>query len=434
MNSILFVVPKMNGPNGDFTYNSSWNAELSNKINKNRWQVITPSVLLLSAIAKNEGFEVKIIDEEFRNLNLNLIYDIVCLYTVTPNSIRAYTIADHYRELGSYIVIGGVHSLFMQQEAKSHCDTLMLGEGEYIFKQFLSDFLLGKVKEQYSQGAGTVDLKDSPIPLYEILNKEEQKLVPMQTARGCSHSCKFCNVKSLYGNRFRYKSHEQIINELMEISKLPYTKKIYVTDDNIYSSYAHFKCLISCLQNSLLQWYANADISFAMHESDIKSAYKSGLRQILIGFESVDKSKLYQLDKDNFKYKYYSRYKEYIHKIQSNGIGVVGSFIAGNMNDTEDTFKYLEEFIYETKLYGASVTMATPYPGTVFFEEMRNNNKILSYNWDEYTIFQPLIKGEHLSVVRLNELYIQLLNKINSNEYMINKVKYFTNVYKELKV
>lgn len=432
MNSILFLVPRMNGPNNNFILNSSWNSDLSIKMSKNRWQVITPSVLLLAAIAKKEGFSVEIIDEEFRNLNLNKRYDIVCLYTVTPNAKRAYTIADHYRSIGSFVVIGGVHSLFMQEETSRHCDTLMLGEGEYIFHQFFLDFLTGKTKKKYSQAAGTVDLKDSPSPCFDLLNKEEQKLIPVQTARGCSHSCKFCNVKGLYGNEVRFKSYMQITKELDEISKLPYAKKIYITNDNIFSNYAHFQVLNQCFQNSNIQWYANTDISFANDESNIKRAYNSGLRQVLIGFESVDKSRLYQLDKDNFKYKYYSRYKDYIHKIQSNGIGVVGSFIVGNVEDTEDTFKYLEDFIYETKLYGTSVTMATPYPGTALFEEMKMNNRILSYHWDDYTIFQPILKGYHLSIERLNELYIQLLNKINSIEFMNNKIKYFTNVYKEL--
>ncbi len=432
MHSILFLVPRMNGPKGDYKLNSSWDADLTNKMSMNRWQVITPSVLLLAAIGRKEGFCVEIIDEEFRNLDPNKRYDIVCLYTVTPNAKRAYKIADHYQAIGSFVVIGGVHSLFMQEEAIFHCNTLMLGEGEYIFHQFLLDYKDGKTKKQYLQEAGTVDLKDSPIPYFEQLNKAEQKLIPVQTARGCSHSCKFCNVKGLYGNKFRYKSCLQITKELSEISKLPFATKIYITDDNIFSSYAHFQVLNLCFKNSPFQWYANTDISFAKHESDIKLAYQSGLRQVLIGFESADESRLYQLDKDNFKYRYYSRYKEYIHKIQSNGIGVVGSFIVGNIEDTEDTFQYLEDFIYETKLYGASVTMATPYPGTALFEEMSKHKKILSLNWDDYTIFQPILKGYHLSLERLNELYTQLLYKINSQEFMNNKIKYFTNIFKEL--
>jgi len=431
MKSILFLVPKMNGPYGNFIYNTSWPEQINDAIEKNKWKVITPSVLLLASIAKDEKYEVDVIDEEFRQVNENIKYDIVCIYTVTPNVKRAYWYAQKFRESGAWIVIGGVHSYFMHKESVKYCNTLMIGEGEYIFCEFLHDYQKGKAKSRYNQEKSKVELIHSPIPLYSILNKKEQMLVPMQTARGCSHNCRFCNVKSLYGNTFRAKIIMQIRQELDEIGKLPHTKKIYVTDDNIYSQLNHINTLINAFKNSKFTWYANTDISFADQEENIRSAYKSGLRQVLIGFESVI-STLYQLDKDNFKYRYLNRYKEYINKIQSNGIGVVGSFIVGQENDDEDTFKYLIEFIYETKLYGASVTVSTPYPGTYLFYKKKKENKIFTYDWDYYTIFQPVMKTQKLTTDRLNELYTQLIMTINSKQFIDNKLKYFSNIYRSL--
>lgn len=432
MKSILFLVPKMNGPTDNFTYNSGWTKDINHTINHNRWKVITPSVLLLSSIAKSEGFEVDIADEEFRQIDVAKKYDIICIYSVTPNAKRSYLFADQYMQSGSWVVIGGVHSFFMPTEARQHCNTLILGEAEHIFRQFLQDYKRGNPRSQYDEKPGFVKLSNSPIPLYNILNKEEQKLVPVQTARGCSHNCKFCNVKGLYGNDFRSKGYIQIIDELSEISKLPYAKKIYITDDNIFSNTKHFSELIKAFNSNYFTWYANADISFANNEKNIQTAYKSGLRQVLIGFESIDKKNLYKLDRGNFKYRYADKYKEYINKIQSNGIGVVGSFIVGQLNDTEDTFKYLEEFIYETRLYGANITMFTPYPGTELFNVMKAENRILTYDWDYYTIFQPIIKINQLSTEKLNTLYIDLLYKINSTEFLESKIQYFKKIFKEL--
>jgi radical SAM superfamily enzyme YgiQ (UPF0313 family) len=432
MKSILFLVPKMSGISGSGLYNAGWTKEIENAVNRGRWNVITPSVLLLAAIALEEAFEVDIVDEEFREIDQSRVYHIVCIYTVTPNVKRAYRYADKYRKEGTFIAIGGVHSSVMYKEASEHCDTIMIGEGEYTFRQFLTDYRSGTVKKSYVQKQGTVKMKDSPIPLYNYLNTGEQKLIPVQTARGCPHNCNFCNVNSLYGKGFRAKECEQIVNELVEIKKLPAAKKIYITNDNLLSSLEHFNQLTLVLKETAFTWYANTDISFGVQERYIRQAYDSGLRQVLIGFESIIKDNLYQLDTGNFKFRYLRRYKELIENIQSNGVGVVGSFMVGQLHDTEETFKYLEEFIYETKLYGASVTVMTPYPGTKLFYSMKKEDRITTYDWDYYTIFQPVIKADNLSMERVNELYLKLLEKIMSKEYINNKVRYFTKVYKEL--
>ncbi|QUI21865.1 B12-binding domain-containing radical SAM protein [Vallitalea pronyensis] len=421
----------MNGPRGNYVYNTYWSKAIQDKIQKNRWKVITPSILLLASIAISERYKVDIIDEDFRDVRVNKHYDIVCIYTVTPTAKRAYGYAKEFSKKGAWILLGGVHATFMQEESMQYCDTLMIGEGDYIFRDFLHDFRKGIQKSIYVQERNQVDMAYSPIPAYHKLQKHEQHLVPIQTARGCSNNCKFCNVNGLYGNTFRHKSRKQIEQELSDVSNLPYAKRVYVTDDNIFSNERHFNRLIDTLKHHHLSWYANTDISFANDERDIISAYKSGLRQVLIGFESVEHHNLYHIDQDNFKYGYLKKYKEYIRKIQSNGIGVTGSFMVGQLHDNQDTFKYLAEFIYDTKLYGANITIVTPYPGTRLFHDMKRKNKILTYNWDYYTIFQPVMALNHLTIDKLNELYLELIMTVNSKAFEKNKLDYFKEIYKE---
>lgn len=211
---------------------------------------------MLASIAISERYEVDIIDEDFRDVNVDNHYDIVCIYTVTPNVKRAYRYAREFRNKGAWILLGGVHATFMEEESMQYCNTLMVGEGDYIFRDFLHDFRNGIQKSKYIQKRNQVDMRYSPIPAYNKLQKHEQQLVPIQTARGCSNNCRFCNVNSLYGNTFRGKSRKQIEDELCEIGKLPYAKKVYVTDDNIFSKGSHFNRLIDTFKNHQLSWYA----------------------------------------------------------------------------------------------------------------------------------------------------------------------------------
>lgn len=431
MKSILLTVPKMNGPNGDFILNTHWDREFNNLLQQKSWNVVTPSILLLAAIAQEEGYEVSIADEFFREIDTSVNYDIVCFYTVTPNVKRAYSYARIFKEKGSFIAMGGVHTTFCREEAKDYCDTILIGEGEVIFREFLQDYASGQAKSRYIQVNSGKCLEESPTPLFGLLNKKERRLIPMQTARGCSHNCKFCNVRSLYGNIFRSKNLMQIDKELDVISSLDHVGNLYLTDDNILSDTDHFYNLLDLLGNNTFKWYANADISFGQNSNSIRAAYRSGLRQVLIGLESISRENLKGIDKDNFKYRYLPKYKENIQRIQSHGIGITGSFIVGQEGDTEETFKYLEEFIYDTKLFGANITIYTPYPGTALYQQLDRHKKIETYNWDYYTIFQPVIKMRYLSSRHLNEKYKELITIINSKEFIQNKLNYFAHIYKE---
>ena len=432
MKKILFLAPKMNGPKGDFLYNETWSSELNTKINRARWKIVTPALLLLASVAAEEGFAVQIADEDFTEPSSEIFYDIVSIYTVTPNFKRACRYAKRFRANGAWVVMGGVHATLLPEECKIHCNTVLIGEGEEIFRRFLQDYKSNAARTVYTQKKSVIDMTRSVVPQYQILRREEQRLVPLQTARGCSHSCQFCNIKSLYGNSFRCKTEAQIVRELFEIEKLPYAKNIYVTDDNIYSDIRHFYALTEALGCFHFTWYANTDISFGDDEGYIKRAYKSGLRQVLIGLEGISENGLRGIDAENFKYRYLKRYKENLCRIQSNGIGVVGSFIVGRENDAEDVFPRLAECIYDTSLYGASITVFTPYPGTALFHKMKNRDRIMTYDWDYYTIFQPIIKMNYMTMDRLNELYRKLIFTVYSDAFVHRRVQFFSSVYKRM--
>lgn len=432
MKKILFLAPKMNGPMGNFLYNEAWSAELNTKIDKARWKIVTPALLLLASVAAEEGFAVQIADEDFKEPSVETFFDIVSIYTVTPNFKRACWYAKMFKASGAWVVMGGVHATLLPEECKIHCDTVMIGEGEEIFRRFLRDFKNNATQSIYTQKKSVIDMTKSVVPQYQILRREEQRLVPLQTARGCSHSCQFCNVKSLYGNSFRCKTGTQVVKELREIEKLPHAKNIYVTDDNIYSDIRHFYALTEALGRFHFTWYANTDISFGDDEGHIKRAYKSGLRQVLIGLEGISESGLRDIDVDDFKYRYLKKYRENLFRIQSNGIGVVGSFIVGREGDSEDVFPKLAEFIYDASLYGASITVFTPYPGTALFNKMKSRDGIMTYDWDYYTIFQPVIKMNYMTRDRLNELFKKLIITVHSDIFVHRRVQFFSDVYKGL--
>ena len=198
MKRLLLLVPKCVGPSLNKKWNAFWPDDIEKMVTQNMWRLITPGVLVLAKFAENTGvFEVRLIDEEFQKLDLTQKYDLVAMYTVTPNAKRAYALATYYKTQGSYVVLGGVHTTVCPEESSEYADTIFIGESEYTWPTFLKDFQLNTAKRIYSQSPGEVDLSYSPIPSFHLLPENARKLIPIQTARGCPHGCKVCNLRSL---------------------------------------------------------------------------------------------------------------------------------------------------------------------------------------------------------------------------------------------
>lgn len=434
MKRILLLVPKGNGPGNNKRWNAQWPDDIERMVERYQWKVCTPGSLVVASLSKAFGYGVDVIDEEFGEIDTSRHYDIVGLYLVTPNANRGYMLADFFRSQGAYVVLGGVHASVCVKEAQQYADSVFVGEAEYTWPQFLKDFEKGKPQRLYIQATGEVDINQSPVPDFDAIPDNARKIIPIQTSRGCPHGCKFCNLRSIYGNAYRNKTTNKISAELEAALKINPNATIYFSDDNFFCKAKQSNTLLEEISSIRFKWYTNTDISLGDDEKLIKLAYKGGCRQVLIGFESVSKSNLFQIDENNFKSKHLDRYEELIEKIQSNGIGIIGSFIVGLPDDDHDSFQRLLDFIRKNNLYGASLTVCTPYPGTKLFNELHQSKKIETYNWDNYTIFQPIIQTNQLTLNEFNTLYINLIKEINSEQNIINKMNYFKNQLKNIRL
>ena len=85
-------------------------------------------------------WDVQIIDEQVETLDFNINADLVGITTTTLTVNRAYEIARQFRKRGVKVILGGVHATMCPGEAKQHCDTLCIGDGEHIIPEIINDF------------------------------------------------------------------------------------------------------------------------------------------------------------------------------------------------------------------------------------------------------------------------------------------------------
>ena len=114
MRNILFYIPQMQGPTGDGRLNMDWTDAITQKVMGQRWKTVTLAAYVLAAIAREEGYEIAVWDEDFRGPISNEEFEhaeIVCMYIVTPTARQAYGVAQRLKRNRVWTVMGGPHAI-----------------------------------------------------------------------------------------------------------------------------------------------------------------------------------------------------------------------------------------------------------------------------------------------------------------------------------
>ena len=385
-------------------------------------------LLILASFMKND-FELEYVDENISNINFEKDYQLVAISCMTQQSVRAYQIADEFKKRNVKVIIGGIHPTILPEEAKLHADAVFIGEVENTWEMFRDDFFKKTIKPFYSN-ANTVDLTKSPMPLYELLNSEMYKTVWIQTTRGCPHNCDFCASSKIFGNKYRRKNTEQIIDEIKKVKSL-WKKPILINfaDDNMFVNRQSSYELLRALKDLNIRWFAQTDISIADDDNLLELIKESGAYNLFIGFETLSKEGLKFVDRTNWKQKQLSSYSSSIKKIQSYGIGIMGAFITGLDTDTKRSFKSISNFIMKNHIYVSQISILTPFPGTAIRERFIEEDRILTSDWEKYTTWDVVYKPKQMTEKELVEGWLETLKKIYSEKFQIKNAKYFKNIY-----
>src|SRR5262249_54542756 len=108
-----------------------------------KYSLFPPLGLATLAGYLDDGDDVSIQDEHVEPLDRDAPPDLVVLQVYTPPAYRASALADHYRERGAHVCLGGLHVTSLPDEAALHADTIFLGPGEDTWPAFLADFRAG---------------------------------------------------------------------------------------------------------------------------------------------------------------------------------------------------------------------------------------------------------------------------------------------------
>ena len=395
------------------------------------WSGLGSGLLVIGALTPNE-VELELIDENIEGIDFSGDYNLVAITAVTQQATRAYEIAKGFREKDIKVVLGGIHATILPDEAKLYADSVVVGEAENLWPKLVDDFKNNRLSSFYTSQQ-EVDLKESPVPKYELLVEKPCKIVWVQATRGCPHDCSFCCASRVYGSKYRHKAINQVIEEINMIRRIKKHALIGFADDNLLCDKDYSCQLLEKVVDLKIKWIGQSDISIAYDNSLLKLIKKSGCIALFIGFESIIENNLRGIDSINWKLKHFKDYAASIRTIQSNGIGIIGTFIVGFDNDDSSIFNELTDFIINNHLAGAQIAALTPFPQTRVRENLLREGRVLNTPWDNYTLYDINIKPKKMSPRELEKGILHTFKKVYSPSVAIEKSRFFKNIYSELR-
>jgi len=356
-------------------------------------------------------WDVEILDARVKPVDYDAKADLVGITGFTAEMPGAYQIADNFRKKGVTVVMGGIHVSALPDEALQHADAVVIGEAELVWHKLLLDFKRGELKQKYKADK-LCDMENMVIPRRNLLNKEMYSgFYTLQATRGCPFNCDYCAVTAFFGQEFRTRPVDEVIEEIKGFG----SKKFFFMDDNIVGRPKYAKELFQKLIPLKVIWGSQASITMAKDPELLNLYARSGGRYAFIGFESLSQKSLENLHKG---WNSAKDYKEAIKKIHDVGINIIGSFVFGLDEDDSSVFKTTFDFIMETNMDAAQFHILTPLPGTVTYSLLEKEGRIIDRDWARYHTGEVVFQPKGMTVEELQNGYYWIFR----NTYTIKNI------------
>lgn len=377
-------------------------------------------ILWIAAYIRGFGYNnIEVIDDILLNLDEESLFsrirdaDVIGVTGTTSQIKYAIDIADRATELGKFTVCGGSHATPMARELleSSRFDVAVQGEGEVTFLELL-EYYQGKraLKDikgityrrkdgicQNSPREFIKDLDSLPFPARDlvpirdyptrILKRFEGPYTSIISSRGCTNACIFCGGPLIWRKTYRFRSPENIFQEMLEVYHRYGIENIHFHDDNFTAIPANTVKLCDLIIQSKIDFKFSCITRVdKVDEQILGKLKKAGCVQIEFGAESAN-TRLLTIAKKRYNP---AQVRKVFNLAKEKGLRAYAFFIVGLPGET--IWSWLKTIIFAKRLRptGGSVwTVFIPFPGTEAFQ--KRMVKILDFNYLNWLYKRPVI-------------------------------------------
>ncbi len=398
-----------------------------------------------AALAENAGFEamavdaipLNLTDDDFRKAVIDVNPDVI---VIQPNALMIDDVATHLQifkeKTEATTILVGAHVSAEAIDTFDRCpdlDHAVMGEFEYGLLG-----LLEAIRDEKSvmsvagvatrRADGTLqtamglakpveDLNDLPRPARHLFpawfdndmgayHDGFNQLKPtfdMHATRGCPYRCNFCVwVQVLYDDsRHRRRNVSDIVDEMIELRDNHGAKEIYFDDDNFTAHRGFVKDFCKEIKRRKIdmKWSVLAD-AIALNEQMLETMADAGCIGVKFGLDSADAEVLRQTDKPLK----VSNIQPLVDSCIKHGVKTHMTVVVGLSGETKESLERTFNFACTLDIDSIQISMATPVPGTRFYQEVKDNGSLVLDSWDQLDGYSTsVISYEHLTRTDLEE-------------------------------
>ena len=336
------------------------------------------------------------------------------------------------KQMGAVTVLGGYHPTVIPDELLLHkqVDIVVRSEGELTTKELVQkgspEGILGISYKENNKVIHNPDrpliedLDSLPFPARHLRRhkytnpiQRDRVIDEIHTSRGCWGRCTFCCEPCMSRSRQRFRSPENVIEEIVQIYNVIHKKKplsILIGDPNFMGDakrVGRFCDLLSKLKLDIVfQTMVRAD-SMARHPEVVKKMCDNNITHFCMGIESPNNKDLNTTRKGITT----ETQKKAIQVIRDFGGVAAGTFVIGLPSQTEEEIKYFPTYAKEIGLMSATFGIATPFPGTEFYNSLEREGLIFERDWTKFDENNSVFTLPTISKQRIEELRTYCLGK-----------------------
>jgi radical SAM superfamily enzyme YgiQ (UPF0313 family) len=227
------------------------------------------------------------------------------------------------------------------------------------------------------------DREGLPIELYKNMEKISGSCAQMISSRGCPVQCTFCvTIQVIYrGPFYRRRSPENVRREIEVLHDKYGAKQIWFDDDTMVINREHVRSLCEefLMSGLSIPWSCMADLT--LDYDTLRMMRQAGCIALAFGIETVNPASIKRIHKGIVDLE---RAKRFVHWCKELGIMTHATYAFGLPGDSKEGLEKTIHFAKELDTDTAQFSIATPFPGTPFFEEAKHNGWLTTLDWNQY--------------------------------------------------
>lgn len=336
-----------------------------------------PLGLAVLAALTPEDVDCQLVDDRMEEIPYDEPTDLVAISVEIYTARRAYEIAAEYRARGVPVVIGGPHPSLLPEETQQYCDSVYIGDAEFLWAEVVEDARQGRLQPVYRAPAGVAQV-NGLLPRRDLYRgKGYLPITLMQFSRGCRFACDFCAISAYFDRKHYVRPTREVLAEIERQDR----KYVFFVDDNFLSNHEAAKAFLRELIPMKIHWVSQASLDMTNDPELMELLARSGCLGNVIGFESIRADNIRSMKKASnlVGRREWDRYESQVQILRDYHLQTWAAFTLGHDCDTVESIRETHDFAMRNRFCFAAYNILMPYPGTPLYDRLKAEGRLL---WD----------------------------------------------------